>query len=538
MKAAGRVVLLAFDACDVDLVRDLAAADKLPTFRKLFESWASATVRNPYGIFVNAIWPTFFTARSPERIRFHCWETVSPATYERRLTTPREIVGEPFWRQLSTAGRRIAIIDVPHARTEGRVNGIEIFEYGSHDKHFGFHTSPPELANDIVGRVGLHTVLTADPYMEQHLAPDDYAHRKGPLRTATEERALLLDMLDGLERKRQLSTWILGQGGWDLFLSVFSEGHAIGHQCWHLHDPTHPRHDPALADSLGDPVEQVYVALDRALAKHLAMIDNESTVLVLLSHGMGPHYDGTHLLEEILTRIDAYDRPDASGNIVRLTKSIWPRLSPTSCPSSTSPLIGIIRRTAPWIWPLAGLNGDAGVAHRARRRFFLSPNNSVYGGVRINLVGREPSGLVRPGSEYERVCAAIRQDLLGLVNVDTGEPVVRAVERTDDHYSRETVDELPDLIIDWNHNGPIETIWSPKTGVIYGPYTHWRTGDHRPPGHLFVAGPNIPSGVNFGELFIGDLAPTICAMLGHELKGADGRPVQKLLTRKQPLNTE
>ena len=53
---------------------------------------------------------------------------------------------------------------------------------------------------------------------------------------------------------------------------------------------------------VGDPLHQVYEKMDQVLSDHLAEVDEETTVLVLLSHGMGPHYDGTHLLPEILRR--------------------------------------------------------------------------------------------------------------------------------------------------------------------------------------------------------------------------------------------
>ncbi len=224
------VALLAFDACDVDVARTLAAAGKLPTFHKLFDEWASARIRNPYGIFVGALWPTFFTALSPERVRFHCWETISPSTYERRLTNPCEIVGQPFWRQLGAAGHRIAILDVPHGRVNGPVNGIEIFEYGCHDRQFGFHAFPRDVVDEVAGRVGFHPVFRVDPFAERQFAPDDYVRRKARLRTIEEDRALLRDMLDGLERKNRLSQWIFERDRWDLFISVFGESHTIGHQ--------------------------------------------------------------------------------------------------------------------------------------------------------------------------------------------------------------------------------------------------------------------------------------------------------------------
>ena len=71
------------------------------------------------------------------------------------------------------------------------------------------------------------------------------------------------------------------------------------------------------------------------------------------------------------------------------------------------------------------------------QRWFMAPNNTVYGGVRINVRGREPGGVVVSRREYERVCARLTEDLLELVNVDTGEPVVHGVSRTEEHYRRD-----------------------------------------------------------------------------------------------------
>ena len=528
MGSRGPIALLGFDACDVGIVRDMVTAGKLPTFRRLLASWASARIQNPYGLFVGTLWTSFFTARSAALTGFYCWEAISPVTYERRLMTPREIVGRPFWRTLSEAGRRVAVLDVPHTRAEGRVNGLEVVEYGCHDRHFGFHTSPPELGAEILARVGPHPVFTVEPYAEREFAPDDYVHRAGPLRTPEEERALLRDMLEGLERKRRLSTWLLARGGWDLFLSVFGESHAIGHQCWHHHDPAHARHDAVLACELGDPLEQVYAGLDRALADHLALVSGDSTVLVLLSHGMGPHYDGTHLLEEILVRIDAADWPRARPT-AQFAKAVRSYLRGRARAMLT-PSAAAARRHVRRSLPTPCFDGDVGPANRASRRFFLSPNNFVYGGVRINLEGREPAGLVRPGSDFDATCEQLRHDLLALVNVDTGGAVVRTVERTDAHYRRARLDALPDLLIEWNHEAPIETVWSPKTGIVHAPYEHWRTGDHRPGGFLLAAGPGIPARADLGEIAIDDLGPAICALLGVRLDGVDGRPAPALVT--------
>ncbi len=159
----------------------------------------------------------------------------------------------------------------------------------------------------------------------------------------------------------------------------------------------------------------------------------------------------------------------------------------------------------------------------------MTPNNSVYGGIRINLAERERSGRVRSGRERDDACGLIRRELLALINVETGEPAIRSVERAEDYYNRAPDDELPDLFVDWNRNAPIETVWSPRIGFVHAPYLHWRTGDHRLNGFLFASGPDVRPQADLGRIANGDLGPTICALLRHRLDRVDGRPVPALL---------
>jgi hypothetical protein len=56
-------------------------------------------------------------------------------------------------------------------------------------------------------------------------------------------------------------------------------------------------------------------------------------------------------------------------------------------------------------------------------------------------------------------------------------PSCAGVERTDRHYRRDRLDALPDLLLEWNHDRPVETIWSPRFGLAHGVYSQWRTGD-------------------------------------------------------------
>jgi predicted AlkP superfamily phosphohydrolase/phosphomutase len=302
-----------------------------------------------------------------------------------------------------------------------------------------------------------------------------------------------------------------------LFLSVFGEPHSVGHQSWHLHDPTHPRHDPTLRAKLGDPLQQVYEVMDQALADLLERVDEDATVLVLLSHGMAPHYDGTHLLAEILRRLDAAYRSTPERSVEgRMLSGIWSALPRWTRPATRRLLAALLRTRRKRRQLRAPPEYDTDDERRTQD-FFMSPNNFVVGGVRINLQGRETEGRVRPGGDLDELCRRLEEDLLALVNVDTGTSVIERVEGSDAHYQRKSLDSLPDLFIEWNHDHPIETVWSPRFGMIHGPYMHWRTGDHLPGGLLLVRAPGVAPRAQLPALEIGRLGDLIAAELGVSL---------------------
>jgi predicted AlkP superfamily phosphohydrolase/phosphomutase len=514
-----RVVFVGLDACDPGIAQRLAATGRMPALRRLFERAARCRVQNPYGLFVGALWLSMATGHRADRHQFHCWDEVDVASYERRLTSPPAYQEHSVWNALSDAGRRVAVLDVPHSRVTGPVNGIQVVEWGAHDRHFGFHTWPPQRAADIDSTFGLHTILGLDAYAVREFAADDYTHRSGLLRTPDEEVSFLTDLMRGLKAKRKLNTALLSEDRWDLFLTIFGESHAIGHQQWHLHDPDHPRFRPDVLEALGgDPIAQVYGELDAGVGDLLAHIDDDTTVLVLLSHGMGPHYDGTHLFEEVLGRLDAFhERERRESQLPGGAKGSLPRRVRRAIRAFAVPW----RRGVPVQEPFPEF---ADPYRRARQRYYLEPNNSVVAGVRLNLAGREPHGYVEP-SDVDAVVRQLTDDLLELVNVETGGAVVRAVHRSDRWYRRSATDTFPDLFVEWECSRPIETVWSPKTGRVHADYTHWRTGDHRPDGLLLALGPGIPPGAVLPAVDVEDIAPCIAARLGVRLDDTDGRAV-------------
>jgi predicted AlkP superfamily phosphohydrolase/phosphomutase len=514
------VVVVALDAADEEIVTALAAEGRMPTVARLLREGATALVDNPDSLFVGAVWPTFSTGLSPVRHEFFNWERIDPGTYDRRETRPTEMVGEWFWERLSDEGRRVAVVDVPHTWPRRPVDGVVISEYGCHDRHFGLQSHPPELAADLVARYGPHPVSGLDTFVDRQFCPDDVVHRVGDLRTGDEDGRVLADHLAGVDAKARLSADLLAQGGWDLFVTVFGESHNVGHQLWHVHDDTHPRHDPAVRARIGDPLTAVYEALDRAIAHVLDAAPPDASTVLLLSHGMQAHHDGTHLVDALLFRLHRARQVGPEGSLpARAAKAVLPHLPEAARRRAGAAAAAALRRR------LGGSRPAPERAHWGTDTYawpwFLSPNNTVTGGIRLNLVGREPRGVVQPG-DVDRVVERLTEDLLALVNVDTGEPVVLGVRRFEDAYPDRTGDDaFPDLLVDWNRSAAIETIWSPTIGVLHEPYVLWRSGDHRNPGRVVVSAPGVTPDVLGGRVDSRALAPTIAALCGVALDGVD-----------------
>src|SRR5436190_23571843 len=115
MSSKARVMVIALDAADPGLIRELARAGEMPAIASFFEGAAEVSTLAPVGVCVSANWPTIFTASFPDRHGYLCWNEFVGGTYDYRETDPTMVRGTPFWETLSEAGRRVAVIDVPHS---------------------------------------------------------------------------------------------------------------------------------------------------------------------------------------------------------------------------------------------------------------------------------------------------------------------------------------------------------------------------------------------------------------------------------------
>jgi predicted AlkP superfamily phosphohydrolase/phosphomutase len=475
---------------------------------------------------VGSTWPSLYTGVSPARHGHHSLVQLRPGTYELYRPQDEDLVhAPPFWERLSEGGLRSAILDVPLSRLSPRLRGVQTVEWGAHDALYGFRAQPAALAGEIAARFGAHP-----------LGPACDAER----RTPAAWRDFVERLLRGVALKRELTSFVLARERFDFALQVFTEAHCAGHQAWHLHDAAHPAHDPALAAAVGDPLRRVYEALDAAVGE-LARSAPDAALVVLAGHGMSWWYGAQFLLRDVLVRLGvttplAPPPRSPRERAAELAGDAWLAL-----PAGVRRALGPLKRRV-WRAHEAPAAPSLGVDAAASRCFPVS-NGLAVGGIRLNLAGREPQGVLRAGAEADAFCRELAADLLALRDERTGRALVRAVHRTQELWRGERLGDLPDLLVAWSDDAPTGSTalangraarvraTSPKLGVLEAANAYGRTGEHRAEGFFAARGPGIRPGRLARTVSTMDFAPTFCARLGVPMTGVDGRVVDELAAR-------
>jgi len=508
---SAQVLVIGFDACEVTLVRRWAAEGRLPNFAALAKGSRIFELDNPMETLPGAIWPEINTGRSSGKMgQFYIPNQLHTGEALLRGARPDDIDPEfYYWTQASRGGKRIAVIDPVQAVAAAGINGIQLIEWGLHDRTFAISSDPPQLLEEIRATYGDHPVRSCDVHGQ----------------TAAGYRGLLNDLLHGARTKTRFASEILAREPWDLFTVTYSEGHCAGHQFWHFMDPRHPWHDPHAPREFQEALFSVYAAIDDALPVLLAAAGPEASVFAVFSHGIDLYYDGPQLLPEVLVRLGfAAGSLGAAGRLLRRART---RI--TYLPRPIKALIKRFARTrvVAASTAAAGCPVDPFASPKTRAAFV---NNNRCGGIRLNLRGREPFGSVEPGAEAAALLGMLRRELLALRDPVSGEAIIARIQSASEAFGPDHHPDLPDLICVFRTDlGMLEDCESPAVGRVHSSIYHPhapRSGDHTVNSQLWASGTGLVGGQRIDPGNVLDIAPTILAALGVALPPwLDGRPL-------------
>lgn len=506
-----RLLVLGLDAADRALIEKWADEGILPTLNYLRREGAWITLTHNHPMPSASVWPSIYTGTHPGKHGIYNGLQLKPGKQAVDFIKPNQCAQPPFWKILDKTGIRSIIMDVPFNYPLQDFSGIQILDWGTYERHYESQSLPGAIITEISKRFGVY------PFSHQ-------MSRDVPL-SVRHRRRVRSQLLAGVRLKGSVVKWLMSQRSWDFLMTVFGETHPAGHYFWNFHSDVRQQSGSATPE-FATTIKEIYKATDDEIAKIIDGLDERTTFLILSGQGMGPNCAKWHLIPELLSRL---------GYLVSKSKHDRRRKAQINW-------FGEMRDFIPLSWRrrvsqyLAGSVRDYLRVYWANSRIDWSQTRAyhlptdLYGYIRINLKGREPRGIVEPGSEYNEICSRIREVLKTLVNPHTGKPIVREIYHTDQIFPGPQRERLPDLLVDWQDEPVLNGAYSDQVGQLNGKVSDLRSGNHTPKGFAIFYGPGIGK-QQASEAHIVDIAPTILQYFGVKpTVDFDGKPLVKVFS--------
>ncbi len=321
-------------------------------------------------------------------------------------------------------------------------------------------TTPTKYSKEIADEVGF--------FYTQGMAEETPALSSGVLNDA-EFRQNALYVLDSDIKifRSQLNDFKEG-----FFYSYFSSLDMNSHMFWRTIDTKHPLYTPELAKEHGDHLPTLYRRIDSYIGDVMEHMGGDGQIYIASDHAFTSFRRQFNLNSWLL------------DNGYAAMKN---RLDRDSTPNF--------------------VNNDW-----TRTQVYGLGINSMY----LNMAGREPDGIVKSGSEADRLRDEIIAKLVTVRDPQTGDQIIRRVIKPDQFFRHTSGDRVPDLIVCYNDN--YRASWD----TILGAYPQEQVLDNLDPwSGDHCMDPDFLSGVlltnaplNTNDPALEDLAPTIIKAFG------------------------
>lgn len=512
------LAILQFDAASARLLGRLLEEERLPTLASLrtrgewhqldapatqFAAGAQHTLYSGHALADHGLFYPFQWSAEEQRARYMADFYAPP----------------PVWEQLAPAGARTLAVDPYESRPPTvAAPGTQVCGWQLHDRVVLRRWDSPR---------GVHKRL------RQAFGRPEVVDEVFGTHTVKEMLGLRRRLLGAPARVADATSLLLGEGSYDLAWLTFCAAHVAGHQFWDLSQLDPAQLDDGSRHLLGTTLEDVYVAVDAALARVVASLPADADLLVISPVGMDVNTSRADLLPEMLRAIldpssggGAPTATPGAGDPERASTgsgAIW-RLR-AALPS------GLRAKVAGALPERVALDLTARLELRgmdwSRTRAFAHPAENQ-GYVRLNLQGRERDGIVAPAEADELMDQLI--EAIGTFTDLDGTPAVRAVERVADRFGTgDRAHQLPDLIVHWTDTPATDL--DGVTSPIYGTVRRHGVGSGRSGNH--TAGDAwalvIPGTASVNKLDrpprLEDVAATALALAGGDPSTTAGEPL-------------
>ena len=484
-----RTLLIGIDAACSRVLDPLFEAGVTPTLRDIFQDGVSGTLDSQIPPWTPSAWPSVYTGVNPGK--HGAFSFLSFDGYDWDVVNRGDVDEYALWELLDEQGYSSVVVNVPVTYPPGEIDGAIVPGYTAPEDP---DCHPDGILEDVREEIGEYRIYGEradgdDPSDEQLASYRELTRMRG------EAFRYLADRFDP-----------------DFGFVQFQQTDTVFHE--------HP--------DRRDVIEDVYSAVDEQVAAILDEHDPD-TVLIVSDHGIG-EYDGYEFrVNEFLDDRGFVERTAGDGGMPSWDSIARRELrdgadgtdpDPTPLERSlavaakfgvtSQRLEAVVDRLGLTDFVLEHVSTDAVRAASEQVDFERSTaymRSRIELGVRINLEGREPNGVVPPekyDAVRDRLIAALRE-----VRTPDGDPVFDAVVPREQLFHGDHLEDAPDVVTvpaDFDHFlsaslrgeqfGPPQESWNHKIDGVFAARGE-AVGDASPStAHLF------------------DVAPTVLATLG------------------------
>src|SRR5947209_5193916 len=206
--------MIGLDAAELSFVREHAAA--LPVLSRLLAQSPPRVLASTASHLAGSVWPTFYTGTMPGEHGIYHHLQWQQSRMRLCRVSDQWLPAEPFWYELERRGKSVVAIDVPMTYPSRLARGVEVINWGSHDTLSATSAKPDGLKREILNRFGPHPMGCEIPVNK----------------STAELESIRARLVQGAQRKGELSRWLAERRPWEFFLTVFGETHRGGHILW------------------------------------------------------------------------------------------------------------------------------------------------------------------------------------------------------------------------------------------------------------------------------------------------------------------
>ncbi|WP_224335659.1 alkaline phosphatase family protein [Haloprofundus halobius] len=515
-----RTLLVGLDAACLPVLDPLFADGALPALRSVFREGTAGPLDSQVPPWTPSAWPSVYTGVNPGKHGVFGFLTFEG--YDWDVVNASDVKSRTLWEYLDECGLTSVVVNAPVTHPPPEIDGAVVPGYVGPEEP---DCHPAGLLEELRDEIGAYRVY----------APAD---GDDSLQSRIETYRELVRM------RGEAFRYLAGRFGPDFGFVQFQQTDTVFHEC--------PGDERA--------VRAVYEAVDRQLAEILDACDPD-TVVVVSDHGIGEYHGGEVRVNERLANYGLLETRRGGDGMPSWNRLATERLRRNEPVDGDGDVDGRIRNHATALLSAladVGLTSQRlgrvlsrlGLASFVLRRVPSSmvqaaseqvdfPASTAYMrsrielGVRVNLAGREPDGVV-PVSEYE----AVRTALLGCLRsatTDDGEPVFERVARREAFFEGPYVDEAPDVVVVPTNYDHFITARLRGEEFDPDPQESW---NHKFEGVVALAGDAVDATAPLVGASVFDIAPTVLSTLGvpydERMDGAPLAPVKAVGPRAYP----